>query len=657
MLKLPVSESLIALGSLLKLLHFYRSTLMIALRAMLVITLIVNVGAQIPVTGDLVAFPSGEVEFIVGPQLRSGSPRNIAPWFDENAISRGVRLGAEFPATPPPFDPASGDALDAYINLNYYDQALCQYTNYYRTGDARFLNAARKIADSWWSSHAIGHGRDLSFDNTLAPRNISLSGLMLRAMDGRPEMWPFITEYTRYFFQMWVGARVSYDGLYYGVRDGGYMLLYAADLARVHPDAAVRAEFRQKALNAAVNYYARLQYPDGSWRWDDPLTQFSQPFHIGLLLEGMIAVHRLTGDETVRLSILRSVENLYAYHFDRNTFTLHGEQGTWRAMVYWGYTDPYTGLPFAPGEQYRTNNPIEFNDVRDARQLNSTVHHAFGYAYFVSGDEKYRTWGDEIFRSSFNALDGYRGLADFRAKEYNENYRSSGRYLAWRLGNGAVPTPAPTPSPTPIPTPAPGKVTIKKQANARAESAGAVAFPYNATNLAAATFTLQPNNQFEDVNVTRYGAANAITVTEAQVYGWALTSISCVETPGGGPNLMNSSVDLANRRANIVVEPGEQVECTFTSEEVALTAEIGGRVLTRAGRGVSGAAVTVLDVGSGASKSTRTNTFGYYRFAGLLAGRLYTLTATTKRLPIVDNVRTFTLDGNLAFLNFYTTGK
>jgi len=102
---------------------------MIALMAMLASTLIVRVGAQTSATDDLVVFPSAEVEFIVGPQLRSGSSSQIAPWFDANAIERGLSLGAEFPAVPPPFNPASGDAMDAYINLNYYDQGLCQYIN------------------------------------------------------------------------------------------------------------------------------------------------------------------------------------------------------------------------------------------------------------------------------------------------------------------------------------------------------------------------------------------------------------------------------------------------------------------------------------------------------------------------------------------------
>jgi len=69
---------------------------------------------------------------------------------------------------------------------------------------------------------------------------------------------------------------------------------------------------------------------------------------------------------------------------------------------------------------------------------------------------------------TIKSLDGLWGLADYRAKEYNQSYRAGGRYLAWRLEGGAPPTPQPTPtptpqpipSPTPTPTPAPSPTTL-----------------------------------------------------------------------------------------------------------------------------------------------------------------------------------------------------
>ena len=248
-----------------------------------------------PPAGDFVVYPDSGTAFILGPQLLAGSSLNPWPWFDQNMRAKGLEHGAAFPA-----DPSTVSNMDGYINQNYYDLGLVLYGAYYRTGDVNFLQYARKVADSWWKS-APQEGANTNWDNGFAPRNVSLGGLMLRAIDGRPEMWPWITAYVRYQFNSWVGLRMAYPSLHYGVRDGGYMLLYAAWLAKAHPDPAVRAEFRQKALDGATQYYARLQYSDGSWRWSDayaeaPTGMFMQAFMIGLLLDGMVATHRLTGD-------------------------------------------------------------------------------------------------------------------------------------------------------------------------------------------------------------------------------------------------------------------------------------------------------------------------------------------------------------------------
>ncbi len=328
----------------------------------------------------------------------------------------------------------AGFDSDAYVNLNYYDLGLALYTAYYRTGNTAHLTNARKVTDSWFTSGGILDGANLTFDQSYAPRNASLGGLMLRALDGRPELWPWITAYVRYEFQMWVGARVSYSGLYYGIRDGGYMLLYAAWLAKAHPDPLVRAEFLAKAQNAAANYYARLQYPDGSWRWVDDLVvgTFMQPFMVGLLLDGMIAVHRLTSDAQVKNAIVKSVENLYAAAY-RGTQPVPGLPGvSWRGM--W-YTVHETACPAGCG----ATAIVDQNTVREVRQLNPLIVQAFGYAFLITGDPKYRQWGDEIFSATFGkgrgpGADAYYSLADFREKEFNVNYRSAGRYLAWRLG-------------------------------------------------------------------------------------------------------------------------------------------------------------------------------------------------------------------------------
>jgi len=456
---------------------------------------------------DLVQFPSAQIEFIIGPQLRSGSSLNPIAWFDQTASTKGVEHGTRFPAAPPThslsgsislvkgsrtvagtnttfrrdfagapytfhilirdaadierdyivssveddthltisvpweqsnapsrsFAKSHADEYEQYVDLNYYDQALCQYVNYYRTGDARFLNYARKIADSWWKAPFLSEG-NTDVSNSIAPRNSSLGGLMLRALDGRPEMWPWITKYVREQFETWVGLRVTYPAFYYGVRDPGYMLLYAANLAAVHPDEKVRAEFRQKALNAAVNYYARLQAPDGGFYFElDNVDKTTQPFQVGLLAEALIAVHRLTGDERVKQAILKSAEHQYT--------RCYNSRG-WRGMYYFvgGKTkDKGESCEKGCGAAANSFPPADKGLIAEVRQLNGTTIHQFGYAFLISGDVKYRNWGDEIFDATYSGRDGYRGLAAGRAKEYDEAFRSAGKYLAWRLAHGASP--------------------------------------------------------------------------------------------------------------------------------------------------------------------------------------------------------------------------
>jgi hypothetical protein len=234
--------------------------------------------------------------------------------------------------------------------------------------------------------------------------------------------------------------------------------LYAAFLGRVHPDANVRAEFREKAIGAAVNYFARLQHQDGSWRWHDDFNSDGndqndglgmQPFMVGLLLEALIATHRLVEGQSaytaqaakIKTSILRSVENLYTRGFRRDAVADIATWGDpklastrWLGMWYLVYSkgcETGCGTNLIKGD---------INAVRDVRQLNVQVIHAFGYAYKISGDPKFKAWGDEIFKASFRVTDDLRSLADYSEKQYNQAYRSTGKYLIWRLSGETAQT-------------------------------------------------------------------------------------------------------------------------------------------------------------------------------------------------------------------------
>ena len=522
---------------------------------------------------ERVQYPSAEIAFICGPQLKSGSVLNPFPWFDSTAVTKGASIGAELPAIGPRvltgtvsvnygsstvtgdgtrfthevdshgpgpyydgwlriFDgatyhelrvasvesdthltltsawsfstlgAANGDTYhsyqalwnyDWYYRSMYYDTALAEYINYYRTSDSAFLSNGRKLADSWWGSQYIDFGTVIQGPNHLPPRSQAFAGLMLRALDGKPEYWDYLYREVRSTFDNWLKWRRDNPTLYYDIREDGYAQLYAVMLARVLPDqyplyadgtlkpstgmaidgAQKRAALLADAEDIAVNFFGRLQKPDGSWRWDadtgsDPNSQYrnvEQPFIVGLYLESVVLLHQLTANANVRTDLASqlttSVRHLYNDTFEKNDPVTNYQPYKWRAVFYfWGGGTAAQPTEYDPPAPRTTAcGPANCGDdsVTVARHLNSTLHHAFGYAYAITGDPQYRAMGDDLFGASFgDATDSVRGLAaDAGAKEYDMNYRASGRYLVWRLLGTPTPMPTPTPTATPTPTPAP----------------------------------------------------------------------------------------------------------------------------------------------------------------------------------------------------------
>lgn len=332
------------------------------------------------------------------------------------ATASGLQYGA-----------ATDNEANDYLNANYYDQALTQYVNYYRTGDATFLTYARKIADSWWRAYPISSGNRPPSDTGfgLSPRQVSLGGLMLRALDGRPEYWNWIAEWCRYHYDLWIGQRINYPTFYYGIREAGYVLLYCAWLAQVHPDATVRAEFQSKALAGGENYAARLQYPDGSFRYTEDaywIGHATQPFHEGLMLNGLRAAYEVTNSQVILEAFLRGVTSLCAEQYDAQTPA--------RLFQYYIYLKG-DEIPF---EHYGAN-PRVFDDVlnlRAARCHADTVVGLIGYAYKLTGAPKYRLWAEQVFKATYSRDDGLYCYFENSPKLYNQTGRSAYYYEACR---------------------------------------------------------------------------------------------------------------------------------------------------------------------------------------------------------------------------------
>lgn len=433
-----------------------------------------------------VTFSNPSVEIIIGPQLKIGEGGHT--YFDTTQVTKGRFHANSFPAVPP----GPTESSDKYINDQYYDQGLCQYALSYRSGDQVDLANARKVTDSWIGFSPINNGKT-PIESSMTPRNISLGGIMLRALDGRPDMWDWIVRFTRFQFDSWVKRYLTETALVNGVRDGSYMLLYAAWLSQVlpstHPNAAIlKAEFLADAEKAASDYYLRLQYPDGSWRWGDDyyidadggrLRGIMQPFMIGLLLHALIDVYRVTTNtslkDRIKLAVTKSLDHLFndGPYMKRNA-GIPGTPIRWRAFNYF-YHGGTTVTPtkYANGD-YAGVNAGNTYDVEGARQATSTILHAVGWAHSVTNDPKYLTMGDEYYDSIFgfkeDQISNY--VAGNDPKGYNQHFRAGGRYLAYRAGATTPPIenpPPPPPPPPPIeppPTPcsisAPESVTIPK---------------------------------------------------------------------------------------------------------------------------------------------------------------------------------------------------
>lgn len=208
-----------------------------------------------------------DLTFITGPLTQIGNT-----YFDQTQVARGKAHGAACPATPPPA--TNDNDLNSFILLNYYDLPLTMRIAYERSKDPIFLDYFRKAADAWWQHPTwIGEGSIRLWPDSAAPppRHAGIGGLILRALDGRPEMWDWIVAYTQAHLDIWCKSRINNDQLWYGPREVAFSLQHAAWVAGTLPDsfpnaAQIRAQLIADLENLVVNYTGRLQYPDGSWR-------------------------------------------------------------------------------------------------------------------------------------------------------------------------------------------------------------------------------------------------------------------------------------------------------------------------------------------------------------------------------------------------------
>jgi hypothetical protein len=410
-------------------------------------------------------------------------------YFDQTQIAMAKKLGASCPPTPPT-DPA---ALNNYqLHLQYYDLPKSLYIVYKRTGDPVFLNYARNAVDSWWKHPWIGEGRVRLFpDNaTPPPRHVGLGGIILRALDGRPEMWDFCVAYTKAFLNIYHLWRLNNAKLHVDIREGAFTFHYAVWLAHVLPDsyplqsggmatngAAIRAQLHADLEKITISYYERLQRssPCGNcWLYDSEvpdadggtLVGITQPFTVGLLLLAFADFHQITTNalvkESLKNQILKAARHLYVDGpYRKNDPIPYDPSKRWRAFwyLYHGGTTTNPTKFERGGWSYPGNNADE---VRDARQSIGPTIAIYGYAYKLSNDHPiFLEAAKELYASAYgDSTDTIRTYYDTDGKGFNQHCARAGSLWPWAgvsatLPDLPTPDPDPTPKPTPTPTPDP----------------------------------------------------------------------------------------------------------------------------------------------------------------------------------------------------------
>lgn len=203
----------------------------------------------------------------------------------------------------------------------------------------------------------------------------------------------------------------------------------------------------------------------------------------------------------------------------------------------------------------------------------------------------------------------------------------------------------------------PAQVIIIKDARPNTNQA----FGFTSSGQVSSSFSLvddgiNPTNSQQFSGLTNFGNANNIIITEnAPTNFYFLTNISCVEKSGGGSNQMNTTVDINARQANIILEEGEIVTCTFVnSVTTAAFAYINGRVRTASNEALPNVSVQLQNTRTTEIRVTKTNSFGMYRFDDLTVGDLYVIAVQNKKHSFTPSTQSVTLDSNVTDLDFYS---
>ena len=349
--------------------------------------------AAVPVDWTLpaaVAFPDADYltgSRVLGWQVAAGADDRFAAYDANQADGYADLVG-------------DGDWGPDARNDGYYSTTLNWYLHFVRTGDVDVYEWARREAIHYREDQIIHEGADAGTMNGRSePRY-----LFLRAMEadylltGDPrtlEIAELMADYllevidVDWFFyasdseRFWTERRVAFTllGLIVYGRMSGDTAYLDATHARFDNLIATQGEHTDGGF--IHHLYAHDSDECGTFG-----EYGGSPFMTGLLFEALITYYEQFGDERAVTSVVSAVDWLY-------------DEGWYGS-----------GFSYLIGCGYGAAD--------EAPDLNLLTVAGFGFAYWATGEERFRTRGFEVFDAG--VAEAYLGAR----KQFNQNYRSSG---------------------------------------------------------------------------------------------------------------------------------------------------------------------------------------------------------------------------------------
>lgn len=301
----------------------------------------------------------------------------------------------------------------SWEKANYYDRAEIFYNWYNRTGDSSYLTKANALAVNYRDNY-------------------------LKANDYAPSAhWSQIAGVALHYIATGDAASRTAVGK---VADNFAVEYYLDNLGNVQAEMDNRMQARvleaflyaekinapsangnnwDSLLHSSLNKILSSQAADGGYHF---AAGGVVPFMVGLLNDTLIDYYTTyEADPRILTAVKKSLDYIWKTCWDEAS----------QSFMY-------------------VESANSFGEVREpAPDLNNLISSGFGWLYKMTGDQTYKERGDKVFAGGVNGawLDG--------SKQFNEQYTSSLKYLAYTLGDGTVSTPTPTPEPTPLPEKSP----------------------------------------------------------------------------------------------------------------------------------------------------------------------------------------------------------